>query len=1143
MKLNSKHIIFLLIICILLGITAVSATDNQAVDADYGLSQSMDDMSIDEDIVVDESVSDEENIDSGDLLNDEGDYHNFTELNQSISQSENELNLSDDYRYDGTFIEINKASKFTLNGNNHIIEGNDASSNEILLNVSSIVVINNLTFQNCGNSMLEISSQVTFNNVNFINCSGDELRSFIDAKDQIVFENCIFQNSRGNSTNLIECENADLTFKNTVFNGGWFDKGLISENRGNLYIENCTFENISSRLASAINFKGWNLTIQKSRFIDLHAEASAGAIMIKYFQHLITDENRNVLDIIPNGPFVIEDCEFINLTSGNDGGAIHFDMDSAKGNATQSLNMINVNFTNCEAKYGGAISGLGGILNISNAIFENDHASFEGGAIYTSWANVSLNHTVLSNGSAIKNAGAIYFDKGQLTIINSILSNNKVEAVSGSKAGAIYAHDAILDFSDSTFDNGGLSVYADFAGDSKIDNVEKNNDIFSLDNKDYMVSVESNGVKIKLINNSVVADKLPSKFDARDWGWCTPIKVQGDNDDCWAFATAASLETALLKSTGVEYDLSANYGQKLQLKYAINGDLRNSLTGFSYSGVGYALSWYGALFTDAVYDDRGMIADTDFADERIHVQDVVFIYGSGLENVDLIKKAIMEYGAVSIQMITANKTPVESEGEDIAIMDHNTHFISLIGWDDALDDPDKKGHWIHKDSLGGFFDILTYEDTQLIDMDYYAIVPQRVAVAYIFENDIDYHVNYQTDLTGLVGFDENYTYYSNEFVSKYDELIGAVGTYFNESGINYSFDVFVNGAKVHTQTGKSEFAGFRTIVLNKYIPIKTGDVFKVVFKNNALPYQAYSRQHYVPGMSLVSNDGSSWTDLSTVNKTVCLKVYTVADDTKIINNKDASVNYGAGSYFSVKVVTADGRPVGAGEKVTFTINGRTVTATTDNNGIAKIKITEVPGKYAIKTDYRGISYQNNVAVKLDPKTCKVVGNKNIKVDYAGGKYFSVKVVSKDGKVPASGVKVKFKINGKTYTKTTNKKGIAKLKITFIPKKYTIKTIFNGKTYKNTIKVKQVLKTSKVTVKKTAKKFTLKAKLKINGKLKKGKTIKFRLNGKTYKAKTNKKGIAKVTIKKKVIKKLKKGKKYAFKVTYLKDTIKSTVKVK
>lgn len=56
-------------------------------------------------------------------------------------------------------------------------------------------------------------------------------------------------------------------------------------------------------------------------------------------------------------------------------------------------------------------------------------------------------------------------------------------------------------------------------------------------------------------------------------------------------------------------------------------------------------------------------------------------------------------------------------------------------------------------------------------------------------------------------------------------------------------------------------------------------------------------------------------------------------------------------------------------------------------------------------------------------------------------------------------------------------------------------------------------------------------------------LKKKFKGKKYPAKTNKQGIAKVTIKKKVIKKLKKGKKYTVKISYLKVSIKTKVKVK
>ena len=84
---------------------------------------------------------------------------------------------------------------------------------------------------------------------------------------------------------------------------------------------------------------------------------------------------------------------------------------------------------------------------------------------------------------------------------------------------------------------------------------------------------------------------------------------------------------------------------------------------------------------------------------------------------------------------------------------------------------------------------------------------------------------------------------------------------------------------------------------------------------------------------------------------------------------------------------------------------------------------------------------------------------------------------------------------------------------------------------------------KVTVKKSAKKLVLTAILKINKKAVKGKKITFKFNGKTYKAKTNKKGVAKVTIKKNILKKLKVGKKVTYTAKYSTKTVKKSVKVK
>lgn len=91
--------------------------------------------------------------------------------------------------------------------------------------------------------------------------------------------------------------------------------------------------------------------------------------------------------------------------------------------------------------------------------------------------------------------------------------------------------------------------------------------------------------------------------------------------------------------------------------------------------------------------------------------------------------------------------------------------------------------------------------------------------------------------------------------------------------------------------------------------------------------------------------------------------------------------------------------------------------------------------------------------------------------------------------------------------------------------------------------KTVLTLKKVTVKRSAKKLVISATLKINGKAAKGKTITFKFSNKKYSAKTNAKGIAKITVKKSVLKKLKAGKKVKYQASYGATTVKKTVKVK
>jgi len=127
---------------------------------------------------------------------------------------------------------------------------------------------------------------------------------------------------------------------------------------------------------------------------------------------------------------------------------------------------------------------------------------------------------------------------------------------------------------------------------------------------------------------------------------------------------------------------------------------------------------------------------------------------------------------------------------------------------------------------------------------------------------------------------------------------------------------------------------------------------------------------------------------------------------------------------------------------------------------------------------------------------------------------------------------------------TDSNGYASLKIKKTPGTYKVKAKVLGKTVTKKITVKHLVTLKTLTVKKSAKQLILQASLaKVNKKYLKSKLITFKFNGKTYKAKTNSKGVAKVTIKSSVLKKLKAGKKITYQATYLKDTVKKSVKVK
>ena len=255
-------------------------------------------------------------------------------------------------------------------------------------------------------------------------------------------------------------------------------------------------------------------------------------------------------------------------------------------------------------------------------------------------------------------------------------------------------------------------------------------------------------------------------------------------------------------------------------------------------------------------------------------------------------------------------------------------------------------------------------------------------------------------------------------------------------------------------------------------------------------------------------------------------------------------------------------PSDATGDVTLSINGKNYSYSVQN-GVANVVIPNLgDGNYPYTITYSGdskySSFTNTGSLKVDKNIVQpdnstgdnttVIDNSKItasnsKVTYANGKYYTIKVYGADGNL-ADGVKVVITVKGKTFKTLTTKEGVAKFKVTQKPGTYKLNITALNKSITKTLTVKHLVTLKSVTVKKSAKKLVLQATLgKVKGKYLKGKTVTFKFNGKKYKAKTNKKGVAKVTIKSSVLKKLKVGKKVTYQATYLKDTVKKTVKVK
>jgi predicted outer membrane repeat protein len=656
----------------------------------------------------------------------------------------------------------------------------------------------------------------------------------------------------------------------------------------------------------------------------------------------------------------LDNCTFQN-NSAKCGGAIY----SKDG----SLNIINSRFLeNSATLFGGAILSISSNTTISDSRFRSNKADFYGGAIYTLYSPFNLTGSIFTGNRAFE-GGALFIDNATYF---SVENNQFADNFANDTAGAIYALSNNGSLADSnTFENNSAAF---------------ENDVHQSQTPNLVIG-DGN---YTLMNYNPDTGDLPSSYDLRNYGYVTPVKNQGSGGNCWAFAALAALESCILKATGIPYDLSEENMKNLMAKFSDYGwKYEPNTGGLDDMAVGYLISWLGPVNESEDRYDASLFL-SPVLHSLTHVQNVLFITRNNLTDNDAIKRAIMEYGAVSTS-IAWYGTYVKDRINYYCYSSSETanHAIAIVGWDDNYSkdnfrgNPQGDGAWIIKNSWGtgsgdrGYY-YVSYYDLKIAEPG-----KRDATYTFIFNDTIKYDKNYQYDIPGKTDIflnESSTVWYKNVFNATDNEYLTAVSTHFYKD-TDYVLSVYVNNELKLVQEGFSG-EGYFTIELNEFIPLALGDIFEVVFKvtvdgEASFPISekiTLKKTFYRENISFLSYDGVNWTDLynltwkyssHTYNSQVaCIKAFTILN----LINTTTRLNITVTDTLNIEatVLNQYAKPVSHGS-VTFTINGADYTLNL-KNGKVLLQIPFIQGEY-------------NITALYNPASGFISSKDNISVDY------------------------------------------------------------------------------------------------------------------------------------------------------------------
>lgn len=564
---------------------------------------------------------------------------------------------------------------------------------------------------------------------------------------------------------------------------------------------------------------------------------------------------------------------------------------------------------------------------------------------------------------------------------------------------------------------------------------------------------------------------LPTKFDAREQGWVTPVKDQGAYESCWAFSSIAAIESNLIKNGRATnaIDLSENqlayffYNRQTDKLGYTAGDYNTTTrgdylqAGGTLQGTALALAtWAGVTTEDKspylTTPPASLCYASDYSIKNVYLYD--YEVKNLSRSVATIKQAILDHGAVACGIYMSAKYLNFDNASYNCTEENGNHAVAIVGWDDNysrnnfVNKPSSNGAWIVKNSYGTTekyldkgYNYVSYEDRSLSEF----IAFEAVTAAEQFDN------NYQHDGTANPSYSyKGADWYANVFKAKgasgYNEELKAVGVYLLSANTTYEVQVYTgltspskptSGTKALTVKGTLQDAGFQTITLPKPVSLTAGENFAVLVKvkesSGSNAYVGMDASYRNDWIGFIANTGKNqsfmqvrgkWYDVSKeLSANTRIKAYT--DVTRVKSNfklSGSSLGVSKGSSQKLSLKSA----ANVYRKVTWKSSNSKV-ASVNSKGSVKGKAY---GTATISATFMGGAKKKTLKCKITVGPSKVG---NFKV--SGGKKLTVKwkknsaangyeiyySTSKDGKYKklaaiSKGTKTSYskKLSSKTY---------------------------------------------------------------------------------------------------------------------------------